>query len=53
MEKNDLLQHYVNLYRIIHNSNEGLWTKDLEKMTEGKLKRGIWKMKTMIEKISS
>lgn len=46
--KEKLIQHYVNLYRILWNGNFGLWTGDLERMTEQELKKEIAGMKRAI-----
>jgi hypothetical protein len=45
MIKNDLVSHYVNLYRILWNGNTGLWTENLERMSEKELRKEIKEMK--------
>ena len=45
---NKLVQPYVNLYRILWNGNAGLWTEDLERMSEAELRKGIKEMKQEI-----
>jgi len=47
--KNDLISHYVNLYRQLWLSNEGLCTDQLKQMSEKELKRGIKDMKRAIK----
>tara|TARA_R100000789_G_scaffold8701_1_gene12776 strand:+ start:96 stop:299 length:204 start_codon:yes stop_codon:yes gene_type:complete len=49
MTKNDLISHYVNLYRQLWLSNEGLWTDQLKQMSEKELKWGIKDMKRAIK----
>jgi len=39
--KQSLINHFVNLYRMYHNSNEGLTTEKLNKMSISELKRSI------------
>jgi hypothetical protein len=34
-------EHYVNLYRLVHDSNEGLWSRDIAAMSEEELDRQI------------
>ena len=46
---NKLIQPYVNLYRILWNGNAGLWTEDLERMSETELRKGIKEMKQEIK----
>jgi len=45
----DLIQQYVNLYRILWNGNQGLWTGDLERMSEREIKTEIKGMKKAIK----
>jgi len=40
-EKDALISHYVNLYRMVNWSNEGLQSDELEKMSINELKNGI------------
>ena len=47
--KKEIIQHYVNLYRILWNGNSGLWTGDLERMTEEELRKEIKGMKLAIK----
>ena len=49
----DLIQQYVNLYRILWNSNNGLWTGDLERMSEKEIKKEISGMKKAIREKDS
>jgi|ETN01SMinimDraft_4_1059930.scaffolds.fasta_scaffold90679_2 hypothetical protein len=49
MTKNDLISHYVNLYRQLWLSNEGLWTDQLKQMSKKELKWGIKDMKRAIK----
>ena len=51
--KDKLIQHYVNLYRILWNGNSGLWTGDLERMSELELKKEIKQMKKAIREKDS
>ena len=39
--ENNLINHYINLYRAVHWSNEGLSTEKLQKMTKKELEKGI------------
>lgn len=36
-----LQEHYVNLYRLVHDSNEGLWTKDIEAMSNEEDRKSV------------
>lgn len=49
----DLIQHYVNLYRILWNGNQGLWTEDLKRMTEKELRKEIRGMRLAIKEKNS
>ena len=49
----DLIQQYVNLYRILWNGNTGLWTGYLERMSERELKKEIREMKQAIREKNS
>ena len=49
MNKEKLIEHYVNLYRILWNSNSGLWTETLERMKESELKKEISQMQKAIK----
>lgn len=51
--KSNLIQHYVNLYRILWNGNTGLWTGDLERMSERELRKEISGMKKAIREKDS
>jgi len=39
--KQSLINHFVNLYRIFHNGNDGLSTEKLNRMTITELKKAI------------
>jgi hypothetical protein len=39
--KQSLINHFVNLYRLFHNTNAGLTTEKLNKMSIAELKRAI------------
>lgn len=47
--KENLIEEYVNLYRVIWLGNTGLWTEDLERMKESELKKEIREMKQIIK----
>ena len=49
----DLIQQYVNLYRILWNGNSGLWTEDLERMSKRELRKEIREMKQAIKEDNS
>jgi hypothetical protein len=53
MNKENLIAHYVNLYRLLYKSNSGLWTDDLNKMTEKELKKEIQEMQEHIKNKNS
>jgi len=53
MNKQKLIDEYVNLYRILWLSNSGLWTEDLKNMTEAELKKEIAGMKKAVEEKNS
>jgi hypothetical protein len=44
-DKSNLIDNYVNLYRQLWLSNDGLWTEDLRRMSESDLKKEISNMK--------
>ncbi|MEB3215564.1 MAG: hypothetical protein VKN72_04775 [Nostocales cyanobacterium 94392] len=48
--KSKLIQQFVNLYRQVWNTNAGLWSDKLEKMTEAELKRNIAGLETLLNK---
>jgi len=44
--KNDLISHYVNLYRLVWGTNEGLFSNQLENLSVKKLEKGIQMLKS-------
>ena len=53
MKKDKLIQRYVNLYRMLWNGNSGLWTGDLERMSEKELTKEIKQMQQAIKEKDS
>jgi len=49
MDKEKLIDHYVNLYRQLWGSNSGLCTETLKQMGEKELKKEIKEMKQHIK----
>ena len=53
MQKENLTDEYVNLYRQLWLSNNGLWTEDLMRMSKSEIKKEIKEMQKAIKEKNS
>lgn len=51
MSRSDLEEEYVNLYRRVWGTNEGLWTTEIKRMTDRQLRIDIASLKRQIARM--